>query len=199
MSLDIVHDIQTAYRSVLDSLSRPGVISSLQEQVGHLDIEGGCYEGTLILALMLLDTEVTFAVVAAEELQERVTRLINQLTYAKSVELDQADYVFVLSSAEAQQLEAALEMAKTGELINPHESATIIIEARAVSNGRGLLLRGPGIQSDCIARVERSGDWRRVREQKNAEFPLGLDLVFVDADHRLLGLPRTTQVEQVIE
>lgn len=199
MSLEIVHDIQTAYRSVLDSLSRPGVVSDLAEQVSHLDIEGGCYSTTLLLALMLLDTEVTFAVVADNEQQEQVTRLINQLTYAKSVEIDQAHYVFVLSGARAQQVEAALEMAKTGELNNPHESATIIVEADVVSNESGLSLKGPGIQTESVARVERSGDWKRVREQKNAEFPLGIDLIFVDAQHRLLGLPRTTQVEQVIE
>ncbi|QRG69070.1 phosphonate C-P lyase system protein PhnH [Brevibacillus choshinensis] len=199
MSLDIVHDIQTAYRSVLDSLSRPGVVSNLTEQASRVDIESGCFEATLILALMLLDTEVTFAVVADGEQQELVTRLFNQLTYAKSVEIDQADYAFVLSSAKAEQLEAALEMAKTGELINPHESATIVVEADLVSQEKGLVLRGPGIETETVARVERSGEWLRVRAEKNEEFPLGIDILFVDREHRLLGLPRTTKVEQVIE
>jgi len=199
MSLDIVHNIQTAYRSVLESLSRPGVVSSLEQQAKQLDIESGCYPGTLLLALMLLDTEVTFAVVAGEERQEQVIRLINQLTYAKAVAVEQAQYVFMLSDATAQQLEEAMEETRIGELINPHESATVIVEAEAVSEESGLLLRGPGIETENVARVERSGDWVRVREQKNAEFPLGIDLIFVDAQHRLLGLPRTTQVGQVSE
>lgn len=198
MSLDIVHDIQTAYRSVLDSLSRPGLVSHLADQANHLDIDCDCYPTTLILAMMLLDTEVTFAVVGVREQQEQVKRLINQLTFAKEVDIDQANYVFVLKSAEPQQLEAAIEMAKAGELINPHESATIIVEAQLVSNERGMLLKGPGIQTQSMARVERSGEWVRARAQKNAEFPLGIDLLFVDEEHRLLGLPRTTQIEQVM-
>lgn len=199
MSLDIVHDLQTAYRSVLDSLSRPGVVASLAEQARRLDIDGGCYPATLILALMLLDAEVTFAVVADGQHQEQVTKIINQLTYAKSVNVDCAQYVFVLIGAKEQQMEAALEAARPGELNDPHESATVIIEADAVSSDSGLLLRGPGIRTKSVARIERSGEWKRVREQKNAEFPLGIDLIFVDADHRLVALPRTTQVEQVSE
>ncbi len=199
MSLDTVHDIQSVYRNVLNSLSRPGVIADLSEQANKLDLQADCYPSTLMLALMLLDTEVTFAVVAEHAVAEQVTRLINQLTYAKAVEQDQADVVFVLTGAEPRQFERALEQAKTGSLIDPHESATIIVEADAVSPDPRLLLKGPGIRAENAAHVVRSGDWLPIREQKNAEFPMGIDLIFIDGQHQLVCLPRTTQIaEQVM-
>ncbi|WP_289142860.1 phosphonate C-P lyase system protein PhnH [uncultured Brevibacillus sp.] len=197
MSLDTVHDIQIAYRKLLNSMARPGVISNLEEQAKKLEIEVGCNPSTMVLALMLLDTEVTFHVVSQRAAQ--ITKLLNQLTYAKVVEVEQAQYIFVLNDAGSVELEKALEMAKTGDLNNPHESATVIVEADVVSGDSGLLLKGPGIKTGSVVHVKRSGDWIGIREQKNAEFPTGIDLVFVDPNHQLVCLPRTTQiVEQVI-
>lgn len=191
MKLDMVHDIQHAFRNLVDGMSRPGFIITLERAARKVDLQIDCLPATVVLALMLLDTEVTFKVFSERE--EEVTIMINQLTYAKAVEAEKADFIFVLQDAE-ERLEDALDRAKIGDLVNPHESATIIVETDAVSNGDQLVLKGPGIEYEQSVQVQTKGKWTHVRNYKNAEFPLGIDLIFVDPENRMLCLPRTTQI-----
>ncbi|MFD0681907.1 MULTISPECIES: phosphonate C-P lyase system protein PhnH [unclassified Paenibacillus] len=194
MKLDLVHDIQTAYRKLLDSMSRPGRIADLSEEANNLDTDTICLPASQLLALMLLDTEVSFKVVSERE--AHVTHLFNQLTYAKTAETDQADYIFVLSDAAPGDLALALETAKIGDLIDPHHSATLIVETDGISSDAEFKLTGPGIQDSVLAQVKTKDDWMEIRAERNAEYPLGLDLIFIDASHHLFCLPRTTQVRK---
>ncbi|GFZ79989.1 phosphonate C-P lyase system protein PhnH [Paenibacillus marchantiophytorum] len=192
MSLDFIHDIQRAYRKLIDSQSRPGTLSDLAEEAGELALDKGCLPATLVLAEMLLDTEVSFNVFSERKVQ--VTQLFKQMSYARETEASEADFIFVLSDAQQGDLQQALEMAKIGNLSDPHFSATLIIEVESLSEGRKLRLSGPGIQSFTNAQVLASEGWLDIRAERNAEYPLGLDCLFVDTKHRLLALPRTTQV-----
>ncbi|MFM1652173.1 phosphonate C-P lyase system protein PhnH [Brevibacillus sp. B_LB10_24] len=194
MKLDLVHDIQTSYRKVIDSMSRPGLISDLSAEAGKLDGDAGCFPSTMIIARMLLDTEVTFKVFSEKE--ARVTHLFNQLTYAKAVEAERADFIFVLQDAASDDLRNALQRAKIGELVDPHQSATVIVETEAVSGDKALRLTGPGIHAESFVQVKASADWIHIREEKNAEYPRGIDLIFIDKSHRLLCLARTTQIRK---
>ncbi|WP_407311200.1 phosphonate C-P lyase system protein PhnH [Desulfosporosinus sp. SB140] len=197
MKLDLVHDIQTVYRQTLDSMSRPGLIRNLRDQVSKMKIEVGCYGSTFLLALMLFDTEVKFKVCSEDEAE--ITKLINQLTYAKVTELESADYILILKDAKAEDLELAIKRAYSGDLLDPHKAATIIIEADAVNNERNLTLRGPGIEKVHYIDVKPSDRWVDLRAEKNSEYPLGIDLIFTDRDDNLLCLPRTTQIlKQVV-
>ncbi|MFE5318871.1 phosphonate C-P lyase system protein PhnH [Paenibacillus sp. NPDC056579] len=192
MKLDMVHDIQTVYRKVIDSMSRPGTITELSEEAGKLEREGSMMPSTLVLAKMVLDTEVTFKVISEREAE--AVHMLGQTTYAKEADVSDADYIFVLRDAAPGELQRALEKAKIGELGDPHFSATFIIEAASLTGGEKLRLTGPGIQSHAQAEPQTGDNWIDMRAERNAEFPLGLDLIFVDADHRLLALPRTTQI-----
>lgn len=91
-------------------------------------------------------------------------------------------------------------MAFPGDLLNPHKAATMIIEADSVSNDRALTLSGPGIETECYINVKTAIDaWVDLRAEKNSEYPLGIDLIFVDRDDNILCLPRTTQIiKQVV-
>lgn len=192
MMLDMVHDIQTAYRKLIDSMSKPGTISDLSEEAGKLEQSQGYLPATYIAARMLLDTEVTFKVVSKRE--KEMALALSQSTYAKEVELEEADFIFVLSDAEPSDLIGALETAKIGELQDPHNSATIIIETAGLYGGTKLLLSGPGIQTTVKAEIQVIDEWMAIRAERNTEFPLGLDLIFTDSSHSMLALPRTTQV-----
>ncbi|MCY9657895.1 phosphonate C-P lyase system protein PhnH [Paenibacillus chondroitinus] len=192
MMLDMVHDIQTAYRKLIDSMSKPGTISDLSEEAEKLEQLQGYLPATYIAARMLLDTEVTFKVVSKRE--KEMALALSQSTYAKEVELEEADFIFVLSDAEPSELLRALQTAKIGELQDPHSSATIIIETEGLSGGTKLLLSGPGIRTTVKAEMHVADEWIDIRAERNAEFPLGLDLIFTDASHGMLALPRTTQV-----
>ncbi|CRK82205.1 phosphonate C-P lyase system protein PhnH [Neobacillus massiliamazoniensis] len=194
MQIDLVHDIQTAYRKVIDSMSRPGVISDLHEVTAKADFHIGCNPLIEVLALMLLDTEVTFNVVSVRE--EKITRLINQLTYAKAADTDKADFIFVLKDCDQKGLEAAIRSAKLGSLINPHESATFIIETESVSTGTELFLTGPGIEAEHALGIAAAETWLDIRNEKNKEYPLGIDIILTDANDSILCLPRTTQIRK---
>jgi len=190
---DRVHDIQASYRKVLDAMSRPGEIGSLAEQAERAaDIVPGCLPATAVLVLMLLDNEVTFKVVSARE--EMVNAWLHRLTYARAVEAERADYIFVLLDARLEDFSRAIQMAATGTLENPHLSATVIREVHQISYEPLLRLTGPGIQDETLVSVDLTGDWVAHRARKNREYPMGIDFLFVDLVHRIIGLPRTTKI-----
>jgi len=194
VKLDIVHDLQAVYRKMVDSTSRPGLISNLQREAELLeaDIQTDCVASLIVAALTLLDQEVSFKVVSENE--ETVSTIINQFTYAKPANIEQADYIFVLKDASTSSIEEVFAKAKPGTLKNPQNSATIFIEAEKVMSGGSLLLTGPGIQSTMSVEIVTQGDWIQYRQEKNKEYPLGVDLMLIDGEHQLLSLPRTTQI-----
>ncbi|TEB14867.1 Alpha-D-ribose 1-methylphosphonate 5-triphosphate synthase subunit PhnH [Pelotomaculum sp. FP] len=196
MPLNLVHDLQRAYRKTVDAMSRPGLISSIKAQADKVDLEIGCFKSTIVLALMLFDNEVTFKVISEREAE--ITKLLNQLTYGKATEAQIADFIFVLHDAGPLDFEKALIAAHPGNLMDPHKSATIIVEANALSNERDLALTGPGIDRESHVKVQVKGNWVDLRAEKNSEYPLGIDLIFTDPDHNLLCIPRTTQIAKQV-
>lgn len=193
MKLDAVHDLQSIYRKMVDSTSRPGNIEDLRREAGLVETIAGCSPSLLVMAQTLLDQEVTFNIISSQA--DHAAKIINQLTYAKQTETGEADYIFILQDAERGSLEEAIEQAKPGTLKNPHRSATIITEVDSVISGDPLFLTGPGIEGTETVFVEiKNHRWMEARLEKNREFPLGVDLMFIDSSHQLLSVPRTTQI-----
>jgi len=198
MKLDMVHDIQAAYRKTLDSMSRPGLISNIRNQADKVNMEIGSLDSTLVLVLMLLDTEVKFKVYSEREAE--INKLINQLTYAKATEAESANYILILKDSKPEDFEEAFRKAYPGDLLDPHKAATIIAEAESLSNDRMLTLTGPGIETEHYINVKTIDGWVDLRAEKNSEYPLGIDLIFTDPNDNILCLPRTTQIaKQVVE
>ncbi|MFM9278326.1 phosphonate C-P lyase system protein PhnH [Paenibacillus jiagnxiensis] len=195
--LNQVHDIQQVYRKVVDALSRPGRVQDLSDVAGKEERRKDIYPATLVLARMLLDTEVTFKVFAENE--EELTQLIRRLTYAKQAGASDADYIFIAHTALDDHLNEALHMAKIGDLDNPHQSATLIVELPSVYGGEQRILKGPGIEHTAVCAAQAPAGWERVREERNLEYPLGVDLIFTDAAQLLLALPRTTRIEMEVQ
>jgi alpha-D-ribose 1-methylphosphonate 5-triphosphate synthase subunit PhnH len=192
MKLDLVHDIQKCYRKVLNCMARPGVIESIEEVSKKVDMNIEFFKSTLVIMFMLLDAEVTFKIISKNEIE--LTNIVNQLTYAKAADVDKADFVFILKDAESQDMGQAFKNAKSGDLINPHKSATIIVEVEEVSNDKELILKGPGIEEANYVKISAFGNWIEEREKKNIEYPLGVDTIFIDKGSNILCLPRTTQI-----
>lgn len=198
MELDLVHDIQAAYRKTIDSMSRPGLISNVSSQAEKMALKIGCFDATLLLVFMFFDIEIKFKL--CSEREQEIAPIINQLTYAKTAELESADFILVLHDARPQDLERALQAAWPGDLLNPHKGATIIFEADAVTNGKDLVLTGPGIENKSEIKVQTTESWVDKRAEKNCEYPLGIELIITDRYDNILCLPRTTQiVKQVTE
>jgi len=192
MKLDLVHDTQMAYRNLLKCMSKPGVIESIETQSKKIDFDISFYTGTLVNMYVLLDGEVTFNIVSKNK--EKITNFVNQLTYAKATTIENADFIFILSDARENSLGEAFKKAKLGTLIDPHKSATIIVEVEKLSNEKKYYLKGPGIEDLHYVSILTKGLFVDERENKNIEYPLGVDTIFIDREAQIMCLPRTTQI-----
>lgn len=192
MKLDLVHDTQKAYRKLLKCMSRPGVIESIIVESEKIDFDISFYKGTLLNMYVLLDGEVTFNIVSKNK--EEITNFVNQLTYAKATTLEKADFIFILNDAEDNSLSEAYKRAKLGTLIDPHKSATLIVEAEKLSNENKYLLKGPGIEDLCNVNIITKGLFVEERKNKNIEYPLGVDTIFIDKEAQIMCFPRTTKI-----
>ncbi len=189
MSLDPVHDLQSVYRKILDAMSRPGTVLDLGREAGLLDMDLPFNKALVLVALALLDAETSFALSSSDSASQ--SKALSRMTYARPATPGEADFVFVPSGADVA---AAIAGAKAGSLVDPHLGATIVIEVPSLDEAGGLTLSGPGIESTARLGLGIDHGWLAARRAKNIEFPLGVDLIFVDGRSRLSALPRSTRV-----
>lgn len=192
MQLDLVHDMQIVYRKVLNCMARPGLIENIDLEAKKINTEHDLFKATLIMMYLLLDTETSYKIVTNKE--EAITRIVNQHTYARAQNVEEADYLFILGDSSPFELENAISKSKIGDLVDPHKSATILIEVERIKQRGNLTLIGPGIEKENYAEIQVVGDWMHERKKKNIEYPLGIDMVFIDQNSNIMCLPRTTQV-----
>ena len=191
--IDIVHDIAGSYRELLQANSYPGQLGKFKKYIKNNSFETPFYEATLLFVYMLLDSEVTFCVIGEGSVDAQA--YIAKLTYAKNAPPEEADYIFILSSAANNEIMDAIKHSKAGTLVDPHKSATIICEAKSVTEGKTMHIVGPGIKDTAEIMVDYAQGWEKVRGEKNSEFPLGIEMYFVDKKSKVLALPRTTIVK----
>ena len=184
---DPVHDAQTAFRRVLDALSRPGRPVTLGRPVKSLPV--GAAMSHLLLALTDDDTAVWWQ--HREEMAAQWLRFHTGARVASAP--DQAAFA-VLTDAGAM---AALETFAQGSMASPEESTTLLVEVPSLDDGPAVEWRGPGIKAVQTVRIAGLPDnfWTQWHAN-HARFPQGVDMVFCCAD-RALGLPRTTRVRRL--
>lgn len=191
---DLVHDIAGGYRELIDANSYPGEICSMKKYTKNMNLKSPFYKATAILMYMLIDAEVTFAVIG--DVHNNAVEFVSGLTYGKQVGIEEADFIFILADASFNDKQRALEKAKVGTLIDPHISATIICEVESVNQGKVFYLDGPGINDLNTIYLDFFEGWSDIRQIKNKEFPLGIDMIFVDGDSNFIALPRTTKLKE---
>jgi alpha-D-ribose 1-methylphosphonate 5-triphosphate synthase subunit PhnH len=197
MRLDPVHDLQKVFRKLLAAQASPGTIAELSREAELLDLELPINKGVLLLALALLDAETSFCVSSSDS--AALGDVISHLTYARRAGPGESDFVFVLGGKDVAR---SIRLAREGTLVDPHLGSTLVIEVARLSGEGELILAGPGIETKARLGMGagRGADldpgWLEARSAKNAEFPLGVDLLFVDEDFRLAALPRTTLVRR---
>jgi alpha-D-ribose 1-methylphosphonate 5-triphosphate synthase subunit PhnH len=190
MRFDAVHDTQRIFRSLLHALSFPGSIGSIREATEGIEAWASLGTPLAGMALTLLDAETTFCLWphAAPKEQD----LLAHLTYGRPQPPESAQFHFVPAGGDV--LEAA-RSAPVGTLVEPHRGATLILEAKEISDDGPWRLEGPGIRSS--ARLGVSGidaAFLPLRADRCSEYPLGIDVFLVDAAGRVAALPRTTRV-----
>lgn len=182
---------QRTFRSLLSAMSMPGTIEVLTNTSSAAISTDAGWDGVVAIAQTFLDHEVTFHVTVEDgaALEEAILRR----TGARTAPLDRAGYVFT-DTANARR---AVVHAVEGALEEPEHSATVVIRCDNVGAGDlALRLSGPGVDGEIVLTLD--GLDREVFEARNERtgpFPTGIDLLLVDGEGRVSGLPRSTQIE----
>jgi len=190
LNYDPVFDAQRHFRVLLNSMSKPGLIQVLDDVT--LDLPRGLNPATALIGLALLDAEVAFWV---DPIWSDLPEYLRLNTNARSAAVAAADFLFLPGSADGLML---LE-AKTGSFQYPEQGATLIILVHTLSStpldgSLGIENKGPGVKTSNTFYIK--GTNRALLEciqEKNAEFPLGLDLFFTDQQNQIISLPRSNQ------
>src|SRR5215468_2138747 len=185
---DIVLDSQRIFRAVMEALAHPGRVV---EVPGPMEAPKPLHPASAAICLTLVDFETPLwldPAAATQEVREYLRfhcgcRVVDGPLSAKFAVVADPDSMPSLVRFEA------------GSQEYPDASATVIVQARTLSEGAGRRLTGPGI--DGHARLEAAGlpdgFWRGLRDN-HALFPRGVDVLLTDGS-RLAALPRTTLAE----
>jgi alpha-D-ribose 1-methylphosphonate 5-triphosphate synthase subunit PhnH len=161
---------QTVFRQLLRAFSFPGRIETMTE--------GDALTQTLAT---LVDREATLA-----DPQNLLNDLTRQRLQARMTGPERAQFI-VADGGLSPIFEPSL-----GTLESPEQGATILLTVAALGKGAAWQLCGPGIaatQALAIAGLDPA--WLAHRQVWNDGFPLGVDLILMDANS-VVALPRTT-------
>lgn len=193
MTLDLVHDLQEAYRLLLQAFSFPGRRRNIGEISRKFRLDVPVPPTAAILALTLLDAQTTAAAVGPSP--ENYLRSLSSLTSVRPEVVDHADFIFLTQPSESLLVQV-LGQARRGTLANPHGGSTILVPVDRFDQGPVWTMKGPGIPGSLACSLPGSSEWIKARSEANAEFPLGIDLIFFDDSGELLALPRTTRITE---
>ena len=206
------HVLQRAFRNIMNALARPGrlgVVEALRT--------GGEEENPLpvyfeVVVKTLVDQAVTFAVSGSKEVQ--ATQWVTLNTHSHPTELEQADFILIPDVAHSFACRDAILKAFEGTLIAPEKGATVVIHCGLLAgdpipgaaDDLGVLdpdkkayrvvVSGPGVKDTHTFFVDRN-DWIEARRDRGDEYPCGIDLILVDVEGHVVGIPRTTKIVSV--
>lgn len=177
---------QRTFRTLLDALSRPGLLHRLHLPSG--------VPAALMPALALADVDVTACVLTPSESPDWAA-VLTLATGARIVPLEQADVVVALRPPTPDEIRAL----RRGRADAPELGALLALACGALGQGRTLLvLCGPGVPESRPLGID--GVEPAVFEalaRANATYPAGVDTFLVAADGTVAGLPRSTNLEVV--
>ncbi|MDD5027931.1 MAG: phosphonate C-P lyase system protein PhnH [Rhodoferax sp.] len=163
---------QAVFRQLMRAFSYPGRIETLAD--------GDALTQTLAT---LVDSQATLA-----DPQNLMDTLTHQRLQARMTASGRAQFV-VANGCQPPSLEPCL-----GTLESPERGATILLKVTTLGEGACWQLTGPGIAG--TQRLTVTGlhpEWLTHRQVWNDGFPLGVDMILMDAT-RVAALPRTTSV-----
>ncbi len=174
LQTDFEAQTHAAFDALMWAFSHPGRVQTLPEKAG--------LSSAAQIAQTLLDLE-TSAWTDDPKL-EAVIRAMG----AKIKSLEQADYVFC-SQISVPDL---LRVIKRGSPLSPETAATLVLHT-SLETGATVRLTGAGIKDAFDVQIDLPLEFWAVRDEVLA-YPIGWDVLIVDGS-KLLGLPRTTQIE----
>lgn len=189
-SNDIVRN-QRNFRVLLQAMSHPGRLFRLRALESP-----GTHAAVLAVAECLLDHEVGFASVGRDSALP-LAAVIAAATGARNTGVPEADFLFI---AGAEGLGTAGRV-RRGSIDYPDTGATLVYCLDAPPNRDPghfrIRLSGPGIcEAEGIAPAMREIPAAELRELQtaNADYPLGVDALFVRPNGEVMALPRSTRI-----
>lgn len=185
---------QAVFRSALQALAHPGRIVELSHDA-QVPSQGHCASAALLLALLDPDCRLWLSPSLAGSDAPAWLRFHTGCVLV--YEPAQAQFAWIGEGDACPPLDAFAQ----GSDAYPDQSATCVIDVTGVSapaegNAPRWTLRGPGIQDRSAIAVEGLAQAFTTQWSANhALFPRGVD-VFLAAPRRVVGLPRTTRIEQ---
>jgi alpha-D-ribose 1-methylphosphonate 5-triphosphate synthase subunit PhnH len=175
---------QSIYRNLLDVMSKPGTVCTLDDTfTAHWPT------GMLAIAATLIDHEVDFCVLEDGQLAQN----ISDITQGGTTDIQEADFILVPGGDSRGRIREA----KTGLPEFPDQGATIIYQAETLSaDGDGSIqLQGPGIKETSTPSItgvpmEELSSLSEI----NCQYPLGVDVIFIDSKNQVMAIPRSVQV-----
>jgi alpha-D-ribose 1-methylphosphonate 5-triphosphate synthase subunit PhnH len=185
-----------AFSALMWALSYPGRCYSLLTNQRPTNGLTPTQQSCLFIGEALLDLETTFYT-PDRELGRALTRASGRWSDAQTATYHfypDAYYFYPeLASLDSPQANlASVRYARTGSMLYPDQSATLIIGCEFGRGGR-LLLAGPGIPGRSTLFVAGVPQIFWQLRAQTLRYPLGWDIFLVDGD-QVVGLPRTTMI-----
>ncbi len=183
-----IHQGHAAFRQILQAMSHPGAIFPMT------DLEPITDKHASLLHMLgcLMDNEVTFTVIGdvAGSLSTAITRNIG----STRADIGVSDFII----ATCGTTDGQLIHIKRGTLEYPDQGATLVYLVEEINeDGGSAELSGPGIKGSRSPRFTglASAELAALREV-NAEYPLGVDAIFLDATGKMACIPRSTRIKE---
>lgn len=180
----IIRDHAT-FRGIVQAMSRPGSVVRLprREESGRHALLAG-------LLRCLMDNEVTCHV--PDDCADELYREIFRITGSGRAEPETADFLLFPRGTSRGRLAAG----RRGTREYPDRGATAVyLVDELAETGGSAELRGPGINGTVRPLIGGlDGAELGLLSEVNAEFPLGLDALFLDNDGRIMCIPRSTRI-----
>jgi alpha-D-ribose 1-methylphosphonate 5-triphosphate synthase subunit PhnH len=172
---------QRTFRAVLDALARPGLPALLP---------GADVPAALLPVLALADLD-TPACVLGDTAEGDWVGALTTVTSAPVAPIGDARLVAALRPLAPGELAAV----RTGSAGAPEEAALVALAVPALDGGPALTLTGPGVPGTrTVAPRDLPPDL--VATRAATAFPAGADLLLVTPDGTVLGIPRSTRIEE---
>lgn len=190
---DPVHDTQSVFRTLLDTLSRPGTVGTIDNLLPATQNAGSYHSRADLAAFAALLALCDYATpVWLAQPDPALGSALRFHTGAPLVdEPVDAAFAYIHDASTLPDLECFA----TGTPESPEQSATLLIRVERLTGGAPVVLSGPGIeQTATITPAGVPDNFWQQRAALAPLFPCGVDCYFV-CGPALIGLPRTTQAK----
>ena len=185
---DPVTESQSVFRTLLDAMSRPGLIHEVDTSV---DLPAGVKDVAIMAACLALAERETPLWCDADLSSPQLESFLRFHCGASFVtELAAASFVLI---GNAMEIPTPTQL-DLGTDEYPDRSATLFVRVAKLSAERDLTVTGPGVNGEVSLSVSgiRAGFWAE-RQSIARLFPRGIDIVLAEGA-RFVALPRTSQV-----